>query len=157
METTKKIKEFSINEITTSYKRAFQVSDRPKITTPESLYELLKNYEPLMDLISYREMFLVVYTNNSNTILSIQRVGEGGFTATTVDLRIIIQSALMQCATGLFIVHNHPSGNLKASKADKDITKQIKDAANFFNIKLLDHLIVTNENFYSFMENDLLY
>jgi len=155
METTNKIKEFTVTEVTATYKRAFKVSERPKILQPDDLFLILQKYEPLIDIISYKEMFVVVYVNQSSNILSIQRISEGGFTATTVDIRIIIQSALMQCATGMFLVHNHPSGHLRPSEADKTITKRIKQAAAFFDIKLLDHLIISDESFYSMYDNDL--
>lgn len=155
METTEKIKEFTVNEVTTTYKPAFKSTERPKILTPSDLYHLIMNYEPLQEIITYREMFVAVYVNQSSNVLSIQRIGEGGLTATTVDIRIIMQSALLQCATGIFLLHNHPSRQLRPSEADKKITKQIKHAAEIFNIKILDHLIISDEDFYSMLDHDL--
>lgn len=155
METTKKTNEFTVTEVTTSYKPAFKSSERPKILNPNDLYELILKYEPMQEILNYKEMFVAVYVNQNSTVLSIQRIGEGGLTATSVDVRIIMQSALLQCATGIFLLHNHPSRHLRPSEADKTITKRIKQAAAFFDIQVLDHLIISDESFYSMFENDL--
>jgi DNA repair protein RadC len=155
METTKKTNEFTVTEVTTTYKPAFKSIERPKILSPEDLYHMILNYQPLVDIINYKEMFVAVYVNQNSTVLSIQRIGEGGLTATSVDIRIIMQSALLQCATGIFLLHNHPSRQLRPSEADKTITKRIKQAAAFFDIQVLDHLIISDESFYSMFENDL--
>jgi len=155
METTKNVNEFTVTEVTTTYKPAFKSTERPKILSPEDLYHMILNYQPLVDIINYKEMFVAVYVNQNSTVLSIQRIGEGGLTAASVDVRIIMQSALLQCATGIFLLHNHPSRHLRPSEADKTITKRIKQAAAFFDIKLLDHLIISDESFYSMYDNDL--
>ncbi|PKP20074.1 MAG: DNA repair protein [Bacteroidetes bacterium HGW-Bacteroidetes-20] len=154
METTKKTKEFTVNEVTTTYKPAFKSSERPKILNPNDLYELILKYEPMQEILNYKEMFVAVYVNQNSTVLSIQRIGEGGLTATSVDIRIIMQSALLQCATGIFLLHNHPSRHLRPSQADINLTKKVKQAAEFFDIKILDHLIISDESYYSMFEHD---
>ena len=154
METTKKTNEFTVTEVTTTYKPAFKSIERPKILSPEDLYHMILNYQPLVDIINYKEMFVAVYVNQNSTVLSIQRIGEGGLTATSVDIRIIMQSALLQCATGIFLLHNHPSRHLRPSQADINLTKKVKQAAEFFDIKILDHLIISDESYYSMFEHD---
>ena len=153
METTEKTQQFTVSEVTTTYKPAFKSTERPRILSPEELYKLIMNYEPLQEIITYKEMFVAVYVNQNSNVLSIQRIGEGGLTATSVDIRIIMQSALLQCATGIFLLHNHPSRQLKPSQADKNLTRQVKQAAELFNIQILDHLIISDESFFSMFED----
>jgi len=83
-------------------------------------------------------------------------VSEGGITGTVADPRIILKKALEQDAVSLVLCHNHPSGSLKPSKADEDLTRKIKQAALFFDIKILDHLIVSDAGYYSFADEGLL-
>lgn len=83
-------------------------------------------------------------------------MSEGGITGTVADPRIILKKALEQDAVSLVLCHNHPSGSLKPSKADEDLTRKIKQAALFFDIKILDHLIVSDAGYYSFADEGLL-
>ncbi len=102
------------------------------------------------------EVFLVLYLNHGNRIISIDTISEGGITATVVDIRLILKKAVLNDATSILLCHNHPSGNLQPSKADEQITAKIKDAASFFDIKLLDHIIVSTDGYYSFADEGLL-
>ncbi len=102
------------------------------------------------------EEFWVVYLNNSNTILSKQQISKGGLTATLVDVRLVLKKALELAAIGLILCHNHPSGNVKPSRADRNLTDKIKTAANTMDIKLLDHLIITEKAYFSFADEGLL-
>ena len=90
-----------------------------------------------------QEVFAAVYLNRANKINHIEMVSKGGITATVADPRIILKKALEEDAVNIILCHNHPSGSLRPSRADIDLTKKIKDAASFFDIKLLDHLIVS--------------
>jgi DNA repair protein RadC len=83
-------------------------------------------------------------------------VSEGGMTGTVADPRIILKKALENDATALILCHNHPSGNLKPSNADETLTQKIKQAAAFFDIRIMDHIIVSNEGFFSFADEGLL-
>lgn len=153
MKTTEQNDQFTVYEVTTTYKPAFKSTERPKVLSPNDLYHLILNFEPMKEIITYKEMFVAVYVNQNSNVLSIQRIGEGGLTSTSVDNRIIMQSALLQCATGIFLLHNHPSRQLKPSQADKNLTRQLKEAAQLFNIQILDHLIISDESFYSMFED----
>ena len=156
MKATEQNEQFTVYEVTTTYKPAFKSTERPKVLSPNDLYHLIMNYEPMKEIITYKEMFVAVFVNQNSNVLSIQRIGEGGLTSTSVDNRIIMQSALLQCATGIFLLHNHPSRQLKPSQADKNLTRQLKEAAQLFNIQILDHLIISDESFYSMFEDGQL-
>ncbi|ANI90533.1 hypothetical protein A9P82_00530 [Arachidicoccus ginsenosidimutans] len=102
-----------------------------------------------------KEVFAVVFLNNSNKIVQFEIISEGGITGTLIDVRIILKKALQHNATNIIICHNHPSGNLKPSRADVDITQKIKSASETLDIKLLDHIIVSDTGFLSFKDEGL--
>jgi len=102
------------------------------------------------------EVFGVVYLNGSNKIIRWEILSKGGITGTVADPRLIMKKALEEEATALILVHNHPSGNLKPSRADEDLTRKIKSAAALFDIRVLDHLIVSQEGYFSFADEGLL-
>ncbi len=98
------------------------------------------------------EIFAVVFLNNANRITHFEIISRGGLTQTVADPRVIVKKALDANARSIIICHNHPSGNLTPSKSDETITLQIKQAALLFDIKLLDHLIVSEDGYYSFAD-----
>lgn len=99
---------------------------------------------------------LVLYLNNSNRTLSFSVMSIGGLTGTMVDVRLVLRDALLSKATAMILVHNHPSSTLRASSADKTITKKVKEAGLLLDIKLLDHLIITQDNYFSFTDEGIL-
>jgi DNA repair protein RadC len=101
-------------------------------------------------------VFAVLFLNRANKINHFQIVSEGGITGTVADPRIILKKALEEDAVGIILCHNHPSGSLKPSGADQELTRKIKEAAKFFDIKVLDHLIVSDAGFYSFSDEGIL-
>jgi DNA repair protein RadC len=103
-----------------------------------------------------REVFAVLFLNRANKINHFEIVSEGGITGTVADPRIILKKALEQDAVSLILCHNHPSGSLKPSKADEELTKKIKEAAHYFDIKILDHVIVSEAGYYSFADEGIL-
>ncbi len=102
------------------------------------------------------EVFMVLYLNRSNKINHFEIISEGGLTGTVADPRVILKRALQQDAISLVLCHNHPSGNLTPSKADIELTNKIKEAAKYFDIKLLDHIIVSNEGYFSFADEGII-
>ena len=102
------------------------------------------------------EVFAVVFLNRANKINHFEIVSQGGITGTVADPRIILKKALDEEAVGIILCHNHPSGSLKPSKADEDLTLKIKQAAQFFDIKVLDHIIVSEEGYYSFADDGII-
>ena len=102
------------------------------------------------------EVFAVVFLNRTNKINNFQVISEGGITGTVADPRIILKKALEEDAVSLILCHNHPSGSLKPSKADEDLTQKIKEAARYFDIKVTDHIIVSEVGYYSFADEGIL-
>lgn len=109
---------------------------------------LLKDYT--------QEVFAVVFLNRANKINHFEIVSEGGITGTVADPRVILRKALEENATSIILCHNHPSGNLKPSRADEEMTQKIKEAARFLDIKVMDHVIVSEEGYFSFSDEGYL-
>ncbi len=108
-------------------------------------------------LKDYRhEVFAILFLNRANKVNHFEIVSEGGITGTVADTRIILRKALEEDAVSVVLCHNHPSGSLKPSRADEDLTKKIKEAARFFDIAVLDHIIVSDSGYYSFADEGLL-
>ena len=103
-----------------------------------------------------REVFAVLFLNRANKINHFEIVSEGGITGTVADPRIILRRALEEDAVGLILCHNHPSGSLKPSRADEQLTAKIKEAAGYLDIRVLDHIIVSEEGYYSFADEGLI-
>ena len=102
------------------------------------------------------EVFGVVYLNKSNKVNHFEIVSSGGITGTVVDTRVILKKAIENGATSIVLCHNHPSGNLKPSKADEELTKKIKEAAKYHDIEVKDHIIVSEEGYFSFSDDGIL-
>lgn len=102
------------------------------------------------------EVFAVIFLNRSNKIIHFEIVSEGGITGTVADPRIILRKALEENAISIILCHNHPSGSLKPSRADEDLTRKIKEAASYFDIRVIDHLIVSDAGYYSFADEGIL-
>lgn len=142
-----------ISEIQVSYNTS--AIERYKITSGEKAFEVLLNFWD-RDTLELQEEFKILLLNRANEVLGIYALSKGGITGTVVDVRLIFSVALKCNATGIIIAHNHPSGTLKPSDADISLTKKIKKCSEFMDIALLDHLIVTKYNFYSFANEGLL-
>lgn len=123
-----------------------------KINSSKSVFELL---QPIMGELQHEE-FWIVFLNNSNKVLHKAQLSKGGITGTLVDVRLVMKQALELGAVGLILAHNHPSGTLKPSAADKQITQKLKQSAEVLDIKVLDHLIITQKEYYSFADNGIL-
>jgi DNA repair protein RadC len=102
------------------------------------------------------EVFAVVFLNRSNKINHYEIISEGGITGTVADPRIILKKALEHDAVSLVLCHNHPSGSLRPSRQDEELTNKIKEASKYFDIKVLDHIIVSEEGYYSFADEGIL-
>ncbi len=102
------------------------------------------------------EVFAVLFLNRANKILHFEIVSSGGLTGTVADPRIILKKALETGATSIVLSHNHPSGSLRPSRADEDLTQKIKQAAMYLDIRVLDHIIVSDEGYFSFADEGLI-
>jgi DNA repair protein RadC len=105
------------------------------------------------DSLPIYESFIVIFLDRQNKSIGWLKISQGGITGTVTDIRLIFSAALKCLATGLLIAHNHPSGNLKYSEADNAITQKIKEAGKILDINLIDHIILTEENYFSFADN----
>jgi DNA repair protein RadC len=126
--------------------------ERKKVTSSESVFELL---QPIIGDLPHEE-FWAVYLNNGNKVLQTLQLSKGGITGTIVDVRLTLKTALQLGAVGIILAHNHPSGTLKPSQADKQLTKKLKLAGESLDIKILDHLIITEKTYFSFADEQLL-
>ncbi len=102
------------------------------------------------------EVFGVVFLNRANKVNHFEIISKGGITGTVADPRIILKKALEEDAVSIILCHNHPSGNLKPSRMDEELTMKIKEAAKYFDIKVLDHIIISEEGYYSFADEGIL-
>lgn len=141
--------DYTVGEVELSYKPKFK--SLHQVTCSEDAYKyLLPTYKE--GTICYKEYFKVLFLNQSNQVLGYILISEGGITDTTVDVRVILQAALLTNSVAIILAHNHPSGNLKPSRQDMEITKQVKNAAQLMRITVLDHLILTDAGYYSFSD-----
>ena len=123
-----------------------------KITSSRSVFEIM---QPILGDLPHEE-FWILYLNNSNKVIQKNQLSKGGITGTLVDVRLVLKNALEVGATALILCHNHPSGTLKPSLADRDITQKLKSAAQSLDIKVLDHLIVTEKAYFSFADEEII-
>ncbi len=147
----------NVSEIDIVYKRkaACKMSDRPMIKTSKDCYEVFLHYwsEDRIDLV---EEFKVLLLNRANRVLQILPISQGGMTGTVADPRLILAGAIKAAAVSIILCHNHPSGSLHPSRADEELTQKIKQAASYFDIKVLDHVIISSEGYFSFNDEGLL-
>ncbi|WP_027385293.1 RadC family protein [Chryseobacterium gregarium] len=129
-----------------------EIPEKLLISNSSDGYKILRNY--LSDLRT--EEFWAIFLNQSNRVLHFAQLTQGGINQSIVDIRILFKTALDHYATALIIAHNHPSGNLKPSKEDLEITQRIKEAGKMLNIQLLDHLIITQNSYFSFSDDGIL-
>ena len=133
-------------------RRGEEALEKKKITSSTSVFEMM---QPIIGELQHEE-FWIIYLNNSNKVIQKNQLSKGGITGTLVDVRLVLKNALEVGATGLILAHNHPSGTLKPSEADKQITKKLKIASESLDIKVLDHLIITENAYFSFADEALL-
>ncbi|MEN8703549.1 MAG: DNA repair protein RadC [Polaribacter sp.] len=126
--------------------------EKPKITSSKAVFELM---QPIIGDLEHEE-FWVLFLNNSNKVLAKIQMSKGGLTATIVDVRLLFKRALELASVGMIVCHNHPSGKLEPSQADKQLTEKIKLAGSTLDIKLLDHLIITEKWYFSFADEGVL-
>ncbi|WP_281238806.1 RadC family protein [Flavobacterium praedii] len=132
-------------------RRSEDAIELTKITSSKAVFDLM---QPIIGELCHEE-FWVLFLNNSNKILFKTQLSKGGMTGTMVDIRIVFKLAFEQNATSIILVHNHPSGKLQASDADIQITKKIKTAGQQLDIPVLDHIIITETGYYSFVDEGI--
>ncbi|WP_445452771.1 RadC family protein [Flavobacterium sp. 25HG05S-40] len=132
-------------------RRAEETIELFKINSSKAVFEIM---QPIIGELPHEE-FWVLYLNNSNKVIYKSQLSKGGITGTVVDVRLIFKTALEHNATSVILSHNHPSGKLLASDADKEITKKLKLAGEQLDIKVLDHVIITETGYLSFQDEGI--
>jgi DNA repair protein RadC len=122
-----------------------------QISCSNDAYLELKNWFS-EDTLALQEQFVVMYLNRANRVLAAYDVSRGGLTGTVADPRLILSTALKLASVGILVAHNHPSGSLKPSQADLQLTEKIKEGGKLLDIQLVDHLILTSDEYYSFAD-----
>jgi DNA repair protein RadC len=141
-----------ISEISVSYLGSKE--KKLKVTNSKDSFEiLLDSWDK--NIIELQEEFKVLLLNRGNQVLGVYSMSKGGISGTIVDAKLVFSVALKCNASSIIIAHNHPSGSLTPSEADKRLTQKLKKASQYLDIVLLDHIIVTKEDFYSFSDNGL--
>ena len=139
---------------------AFEIARRRKLS--ENIIEYIKISHDVFELLGPKlsdlsvEEFHIILMNRKNKILSIHKISEGGTTGTVVDAKIIFKKAIDHLASSMILVHNHPSGNKLPSAADMEITKKIKSFGELIDITILDHIIIANDNYFSFADENII-
>lgn len=133
-------------------RREEAVPELTKITSSKTVFQIM---QPIIGELPHEE-FWILYLNNSNKVIFKSQLSKGGITGTIVDVRLVFKFALECNATGMILCHNHPSGTLIASEADRQITRKLKIGGENLDIKVLDHLIITEKNYFSFADEGIL-
>lgn len=123
-----------------------------KISSSQDVYEI---FSAILSDLSYEE-FWIILLNRANKILDKIQISKGGITGTVTDIRIILKESIDKKATSIILCHNHPSGNIKPSDADINITKKIKEAGELMDIKVLDHIIISDNSYFSFADEGMM-
>ncbi len=146
---------FNIAEIKISYSTKVSPKDRPQIKSSRSAAEIFS--EAFKDTVEHHESMYALLLNRANKVLGIKQISVGGLSGTVSDPKIIFQTALKANASGFILCHNHPSGNMQPSEADKRLTRKLADIGTLLEITLLDHLIIgPDEDYFSFLDEGLM-
>ena len=146
---------FQVAEITVSYQPKFKASERPTVSSSKDVYNFFShNWDNTR--IEMIEQFKIMLLNRANKILGIFTVSTGGVAGTVADPKVIFAAALKGNASSIILAHNHPSGNLKPSEADRQLTNKLSQAGKLLDISVLDHLIITAEEYFSFADEGLI-
>ncbi|MGM1057265.1 MAG: JAB domain-containing protein [Bacteroidota bacterium] len=145
-----------VSEISISYSGNLKLKNLPKVTSSHDAFELLfHNWDKKN--IGLHESFKILLLNNANKVKGIYTLSSGGITGTLVDVRILFAVLLKSLTTSVILAHNHPSGNINPSEADKQLTQKISKGGEYMDITVLDHLIITPDgNYFSFADEGLL-
>lgn len=144
-----------VTELKLVYNLKYKISDRPQINTSAEVYKILKenwNFE----IIEFIEEFKIILLNRANRVLGIVPISVGGTAGTIADPKVIFASALKCNSASIVLCHNHPSGNLKPSQADIELTRKLKNAGQFLDLPVIEHIILTKESYFSFADEGMM-
>ena len=147
---------YNIAEVKLSYKTNPAKSPKVQINNSADCYDvLIDNWDE--GELEHKESLKVLLLNQNNIVLGIYTAAEGGIAGISVDVRVVLQAAILANASSIVLAHNHPSGNLKPSHQDIDMTKWMIEGASVVNIRVYDHIIVCKDKYFSFADKGLLY
>lgn len=149
------VQEFKVAEVQVSYKPDYNILERPQITSSEQMYCLLKQQWD-MGKINFLEEFKVVLLNRSNRVLGIANISMGGVSGTYVDPKVVFAVALKGNASGIILTHNHPSGSIRPSEADIKFTTRLAECGKLLDINIWDHIIISEDSYYSFADDGMI-
>jgi DNA repair protein RadC len=135
--------------------RRRKLSELPEVLQIKCSKDVADIFQPLLCDLTHEE-FWVLFLNRSNRVINRMKISQGGISGTVTDIRIILKKAVEYLSSSIIVCHNHPSGNLIPSESDNRITNKIRDAGNLLDIQLLDHLIISDKDYYSFADNGLI-
>ncbi|MEZ5017278.1 MAG: JAB domain-containing protein [Flavipsychrobacter sp.] len=146
---------YKISEVELVYRTKVKASERPTVKSSIDAYNILLQYWD-GNKIELLEQFKILLLNRASKVIGISEISSGGLTGTVVDPKIVFSTALKANAASIILSHNHPSGNLQPSKEDTALTTKMKEAGSFLDLRVLDHIIVTKEGYYSFADDGAL-
>jgi DNA repair protein RadC len=146
---------YKVAEVQVSYKPDYNITERPKITSSNQTFQLLKS-QWNMGKIAFLEEFKVLLLNRSNRVLGIVDISMGGVSGTYVDPKVVFATALKANCSSIILVHNHPSQDLKPSDADIKLTKRLVECGKLLDIIVWDHIIISENNYYSFADDGMI-
>ena len=147
-----------VSEVSLRYKSKVDQSQRKKVLCSLDVANIVRSFGEMQENIGFRELFYAVMLNKSNTVLAAVKIAEGGMNSVQVDVRMIMQAALLTAASAFAIVHNHPSGSISPSREDIRMTNRLKEIGDLLDIQLIDSIIITEDpaRTYSFSDEGRL-
>ncbi len=143
-----------VSEVKLSFVSDVPMSERPRVTSSREIVALLRPF--FADSIEHHESMGMLLTNRDGKVLGFKMLSTGGVAGTVCDPKMVFQTAILSNCTSFVLVHNHPSGNLTPSQADKQLTKKIQEAAKLLDYNVLDHIILTQEKYFSFADEYMM-
>jgi len=135
--------------------RRRKLAEIPGVVQIKCSKDVADIFQPILSDLLHEE-FWVLFLNRSNRVIGRMKLSQGGISGTVTDVRLVMKKAIETLASGIIVCHNHPSGNLNPSESDSKITQKIREAGNLLDIQLLDHLIISDKDYYSFADNGLI-
>ena len=135
--------------------RRRKLAEIPEVVQIKCSKDVADIFQPILSDLLHEE-FWVLFLNRSNRVIGRMKLSQGGISGTVTDVRLVMKKAIETLASGIIVCHNHPSGNLNPSESDSKITQKIREAGNLLDIQLLDHLIISDKDYFSFADNGLI-
>jgi DNA repair protein RadC len=135
--------------------RRRKLAEIPEVVQIKCSKDVADIFQPILSDLLHEE-FWILFLNRSNRVINRMKLSQGGVSGTVTDVRLVMKNAVECLASGIIVCHNHPSGNLSPSESDSKITQKIKEAGNLLDIQLLDHLIISDKDYYSFADNGFM-